>query len=321
MRLLPLVLMITLLAGCQGPGADPVDHAPADSVETPGETLAPGLSETAPGGGPAQGETQGSTTTVEADGEDADPEAARQPPPPMHWEGTFTLGADLGRVTHDVCGALSSCDARGFTLDGTYDLEATLTWTLLSNDFDLYLFQDGKMIDRRAFDSITQAPEPRVVLARPGVGPGEYDLVVVGDRMVKDSYDLDAVFSLPLQTPPPAPIHREGNAGSVWLPPVPPYSECQGPLTACDGTWFRLNGTYDVEATLVWELPTTDLDLVLEFWGDDVVELSRDGDNDPTETTTQQVLRYSDLPPGQYRLLVAPQHGVKIDFMLDVVFS
>ena len=110
--------------------------------------------------------------------------------------------------------------------------------------------------------------------------------------------------------------------GAVALPAFGPWSECGVPLTGCDGPIFNVDGTFDLEATLSWDLPTNDLDLFLARWVAPRTweEISRDGDNDATEPVTTQVLRYDDLPPGDYRLWVAPQHGVEIECELDVVF-
>lgn len=125
-------------------------------------------------------------------------------------------------------------------------------------------------------------------------------------------------------SPPPAPMHWDGQLGQVALPAAGPYSECGVPLTACYSHFFRIDGTFDLVATLSWDLPTNDLDLYLYriVPGHDYIEVSRDGVNDRTDLpTTEQVLRHAALAPGDYRLLVVPHHGVKIDYRLDAVFQ
>lgn len=122
---------------------------------------------------------------------------------------------------------------------------------------------------------------------------------------------------------PPPPIHWEGNFGMVALPETVYWEECGVPLTGCNGPIFGTEGTFDIESTLTWDLPTNDLDLVLCKWVDmQCEEISRDGANNATDLpTTKQVLRYSNLPPGWYRLWVIPQHGVNIECEVDAVFT
>ena len=120
---------------------------------------------------------------------------------------------------------------------------------------------------------------------------------------------------------PPPPIHWEGNRGLVAVPAFGPWPECDAPLTGCDGPAFTLDATFDVEATLTWLVPSTDLDLVLALQTDGTsTEISRDGDNGVTEPATRQVLVHRGLPAGHYRLWIAPQHGVTTDYVLDVTF-
>lgn len=179
-----MVSILLLTAGClerAAPAAmDGVSEASDENPQPPG----------APDHRPAQ------EATPEASASDSNA-SAPSPPPPMHWEAGFTVGADLGTLNDTPCGALSSCDHRSFTLAGTFDLEATLSWGLATNDFDLYLFQDGIEISRDGIDEPGDYPTASQVLVHESLAPGSYELWVVGSLMVKDSYALDAVFATP----------------------------------------------------------------------------------------------------------------------------
>jgi hypothetical protein len=116
------------------------------------------------------------------------------PPERMVWSGSFTAGMGAGAVTGNPC-EVASCDLRQFTLDGPFDVEATLTWGLPGNDFDLYLYQDGTEVGRADLDPPEDPQETREVLVHADLPPGDYEFLVVGSTMVADSYTLRADFS------------------------------------------------------------------------------------------------------------------------------
>lgn len=115
-------------------------------------------------------------------------------PDRMHWTGQFTVGVGAGAATGNPC-TLASCDLRDFTLDGTHDLEATLTWGLPANDFDLYLYQGETELASAGSLQPGDAPGMSETLVYQDLPPGDYRFMVVGSTMVMDSYELDAVFS------------------------------------------------------------------------------------------------------------------------------
>jgi len=165
-------------------------------------------------------------------------------------------------------------------------------------------------------DAVDTVPDPTMT-ASPAVAEPEPTVAPIPENGTQANSTQTA--SAPQ---PPPPIHDEGHFGPV-VPFVPPYSECSHPLVECRSVWFRLDGAFDLEATLSWDLPANDLDLSLVRWDhDNGTEVSRDGDNAAAEPATSQVLRYDGLWPGYwYSLVIAPQGGARIEYTLDVVFS
>jgi hypothetical protein len=119
---------------------------------------------------------------------------ATGPPEGLTWSGSFTAAVGAGDVTGNPCD-LASCDLREFTLEGTFDVEATLTWGQAGNDFDLYLYQDGAEVARADVDAPEDPQETREVLVRAALPPGDYAFLVVGSTMALDTYTLRADFS------------------------------------------------------------------------------------------------------------------------------
>jgi hypothetical protein len=121
---------------------------------------------------------------------------------------------------------------------------------------------------------------------------------------------------------PPGPMHWEGNI-TVGLEAGGPWATCTGPLESCDKRPFQVNGAFDLDAKLSWDLAANDLDLYLYRHSGIADELvSSDGINGPIEVSgNNQVLHYPDLPAGDYRLWVSARHAGHVNYRLDAVFS
>lgn len=118
-------------------------------------------------------------------------------------------------------------------------------------------------------------------------------------------------------------MHWEGNPAAIAIEAGPPWAMCQGPLGACDMRPFQIAATFDLEATLSWDLPTNDLDLCLFRHVDsNSTQVSCDGINAASDPAgTSQVLHFPDLPSGDYRFWVVARHGVLVYYELDATFS
>lgn len=185
MRLACLVL-VSLISGCIGgldsaedlPHAGPTDAKPG--TPTPYELEEPDAQHAASQASP------GNATSP-------------RPPPPMRWEGGVTFGMEAGGQYATCNGPFHSCDKRSFSIKGTFDVNATLSWGLATNDFDLYLYRDtGAAHEFVSDDGINGPNDPATAtqeLHYADLPPGNYRLYVVPRHAVYDAYELDAVFS------------------------------------------------------------------------------------------------------------------------------
>jgi hypothetical protein len=139
---------------------------------------------------------------LEEDGDPAPVEDAPAPlvnataPAPLHWEGTFTAGLDVSNVVTGVpCGPAGTCDFRQFSINGTFDLVATLSWGLPANDLDLYLYEGETEVSRAGINTVGDPPGTTQVLVHPSLPPGDYTFWVVAWNAVQETYELDATFA------------------------------------------------------------------------------------------------------------------------------
>jgi len=183
MRLASLLLVV-LVAGCLG------SRAP-DAPQGPGSThpVAPSADREAAGQGSDRSATEPAGQEKAA--------GADTPPPAIHRESKYTVGVDMDSADGHPCNgpALNNCDAPTFRLDGTYDVEATLSWT--SGDLDLYLYRGGQLVSA---DGVNGGADPSArtqTMHVHDLGPGEYSLVVTVRYGAAGSYTLDAAFSPP----------------------------------------------------------------------------------------------------------------------------
>lgn len=135
---------------------------------------------------------------------------ATAPPQPLHWENDVVAGADpynslpidpndpTSLAGPGPCSQqVSSCEYYDFSVNGTFDLVATLAWGVAANDLDLYLYQGDTQVSQDGINGIPPAagvPATQQAM-RASVGPGEYTFWVVLWNAAADSYTLDAEFS------------------------------------------------------------------------------------------------------------------------------
>jgi hypothetical protein len=94
-------------------------------------------------------------------------------------------------ATNDPCSLpTSGCLHHKFDVAAPATMEATLSWGLQANDFDLVLYLDGKEV---AAD--TNPPPGTSAKLSAELEPGSYDLVVVPATVSQDTYKLAATFS------------------------------------------------------------------------------------------------------------------------------
>ena len=84
----------------------------------------------------------------------------------------------------------SACVHHKFDANLTVQMEATLSWTLNANDFDLWVFKDGKPLK-----GDNAAPPGTSAKLSLKLEPGSYDLVVDPATVSQDTYKLAATFA------------------------------------------------------------------------------------------------------------------------------
>lgn len=108
--------------------------------------------------------------------------------------------------------------------------------------------------------------------------------------------------------------------GAVDVQNIGTLAPCSAPTSDCHFYPFTTTEFLDLSATLSWALPVNDLDLYL--WDMAGNELSQDGINNIGDVpTTEQVLRFPSLPPGEYQLVVVPWSAVNASYTLDAELS
>ena len=127
------------------------------------------------------------TPTTPADGG-----GAATLPPPIEDSQQVTGSADpLNFASGVPCETPSSqCFRYPFTLNATAAIDATLTWTVPANDFDLYVFKDGAPFEQ---DGATPPGTEESVQA--ALDAGEYEVVVVAWGVSQDTFTLSATFA------------------------------------------------------------------------------------------------------------------------------
>lgn len=116
----------------------------------------------------------------------------RQPlPEPIEASELVVGGQDLTSPTlMGPCeNEASSCYAYPFEALGDVLVDASLTWSLDNNDFDLYLFEDGSEVA----SATNPAPQTSEVLSA-AVDPGSYEVVVVAWLVGQDTFELSVTF-------------------------------------------------------------------------------------------------------------------------------
>lgn len=118
-------------------------------------------------------------------------------PAPLHWEGETMAGADPFNVVLAECSTqASACEFHDFSINGTFDLEATLAWTNPANDLDLYLYEGETLVSNEGINNIGDPPGPTSqVLVHSGLPAGDYTFRVVMWNAVNENYSLDVTFS------------------------------------------------------------------------------------------------------------------------------
>ena len=114
-------------------------------------------------------------------------------PPPINE--TKSVQGGLQPVTDPQSNApctlpTSACVHHKFDANSTVQMEAALTWGVQANDFDLWLFKDGKPLKG------DNAPPPGTSAKLSlKLDPGSYDLVVDPATVSQDTYKLSATFA------------------------------------------------------------------------------------------------------------------------------
>jgi hypothetical protein len=122
-------------------------------------------------------------------------------PTPLHWEGDVTAGADpfnaIPVVAPPECSqSVSACEFYDFTINGTFDIDASLVWTNPANDLDLYLYQGETFIGNEGINNVGDPPGPTSQnLVHADLPPGDYTFRVVMWNAVNEHYDLDVTFT------------------------------------------------------------------------------------------------------------------------------
>ncbi|GEM_PF-5899241 len=111
-------------------------------------------------------------------------------PPAIHETQAVQGSVDPPNVP--ACSqATTQCFHHPFQLNASASINATLTWGLDRNDFDLYLFKGTERVASSNGGSGTKEEIGQTL------APGAYDLVVGGTTVAADTYKLDAVFAAP----------------------------------------------------------------------------------------------------------------------------
>lgn len=192
MRLLAFVL-ITLLAGCLGPNHSNGVFAHDDRAALDGR---PSAEEATASADPDDAQPDGGLA-AEHNGGSASGESASQPPPPIHRESQYTFGFDPLSTQGQPCDGpvLNNCDEPTFHLNGTFGVEATLTWMTPGNDLDLYLYRGDTQVSA---DGVNDEPDlfgTHQILHHHDLPPGDYSVWVTVRHGVLGQYTLDLVFS------------------------------------------------------------------------------------------------------------------------------
>jgi hypothetical protein len=183
---LTCLLVVALFAGCLGQNqgeaiVPPASDAPSLETGAAAETQLP----------PQPLSTQLPANDSSTGGNSA--------PAPMHWEGMQGWVAMPAFGPFEECEApLTGCNGPSFTTTGTYDLQAKLSWTLPTNDFDLYLYNGSGAMGPTPMAKGVSGPGPvstEKILDYPALRAGTYRLWLVPQHGVKMDYELDATFT------------------------------------------------------------------------------------------------------------------------------
>jgi hypothetical protein len=121
------------------------------------------------------------------------PDLARPPEPilPARIEADATMPPSLDPVGSGgpACSPpTSTCFRYPFTLMGNATAKATLTWDLVANDLDLYLFEGQEVLD----DSNAARTTSESLSTR--LEAGDYEFVVQGSRTATQPFHFEATF-------------------------------------------------------------------------------------------------------------------------------
>jgi hypothetical protein len=163
MRILAIALLALLAAGCTTPAGTPTTTT-----------------------GPVPGHAAAALPPAIADSK-------------MVTGGADPVNMDTQLATEPCKNPPSACVRYPFTLNGTASYEATLTWTLPASDFDLYLMQDGKVLDSSAGSAAGSPPAtlPGTIgeALHGTLDAGHYELVVDPYSVAQDTYTFKATFT------------------------------------------------------------------------------------------------------------------------------
>lgn len=121
-------------------------------------------------------------------------------PPELHESEEVPFGMDVSNQVEGApcASALSTCFKYPFSvkrenvIGGLPEADIVLTWTVASNDFDVYLYQGGAEVDRSA-DSVPGTSE-RIQLP---LREGSYEVWVSAWSAAADTFELDLSWSRP----------------------------------------------------------------------------------------------------------------------------
>jgi hypothetical protein len=149
----------------------------------------------------------GPTSTTQTTG--PAPNAAASPPKDITDSKTVAGSADPANVGTNLASTPcanppSACIRYPFKVDdamGTVTYEATLTWGLGGNDFDLYLFKDGKQAAASANGAVNSPlgggnpPATAREHLKGSLEPGSYEIVIDPFSVAQDTYALKVTFA------------------------------------------------------------------------------------------------------------------------------
>lgn len=122
-------------------------------------------------------------------------------PAPIHDSQSVMGQADVQNLAQQpICTSpAAKCFHYAFTSNTTANATATLTWTQVGDDFDLYLYQDGTLVSN---DGINEAGSSNpndytttTQVMHVAIEAGTYEFIVVPFLVTEDTFTFDAQFA------------------------------------------------------------------------------------------------------------------------------